>query len=68
MVDVFVVFSLRPRFLPPLPFYLVAVFQQLFLNYVTELAHDDVFARFGRRFTVAKWASDALQAGNGPLR
>jgi hypothetical protein len=38
------------------------VCKQLLLNYVTELGHLDLFARFGRRFLIARWASDSLQA------
>ena len=35
---------------------------------VTELGHADAFARAGRRFLLARWASEALAAGNAPLR
>ena len=44
------------------------VFQQLLLNYVTDLAHADAFARLGRRFLVARWASDSLALGAPALR
>jgi hypothetical protein len=35
---------------------------------VTDLAYDDVFSRAGRRYIIGKWASDALQERNAPLR
>jgi len=35
---------------------------------VTELGHADAFARAGRCFLLARWASEALAAGNAPLR
>ena len=35
---------------------------------MTELGHADAFARAGRRFLLARWASEALAAGNAPLR
>jgi len=38
------------------------VCKQLLLNYVTELGHLDLFARSGRHFLIARWASESLQA------
>jgi len=43
------------------------VCKQLLLNYVTELGHLDLFARSGRHFLIARWASDSLQARNKDL-
>ena len=37
-----------------------AVFRQLLLNFVTEKAYDDTFARTGRRMLLARWSSDAV--------
>ena len=41
-----------------------AVMRQLALNFVTESAHDDSFARLARRFVLARWASDAWSKGD----
>lgn len=51
---------------PPLPpaALRAAVFRQLLLNFVTERAHDDAFARAGRRFLLARWAAEAASAGD----
>jgi hypothetical protein len=38
------------------------------LNYVTERAHDNIFARMARRFLIAKWSSAAMTARDVPLR
>ena len=43
------------------------VCKQLLLNYVTELGHLDLFARSGRHFLIARWASESLQARNRDL-
>jgi hypothetical protein len=47
---------------------LTAAFRQLLLNFVTERAFDDVFARVGRQFLVARWASEGLLLGDVPSR
>ena len=37
-----------------------AAFRQLLLNFVTERAFDDLFARAGRQFLIARWSSESL--------
>lgn len=42
----------------------MSAFRQLLLNFVTERAFDDLFARAGRQFLVARWSSESLVRGD----
>ena len=42
----------------------MSAFRQLLLNFVTERAFDDLFARAGRQFLIARWSSESLVRGD----
>jgi len=42
-------------------------FRQLFVNFITERAFDDLFARAGRQFLLGRWCSESLFHGDADM-
>lgn len=48
-------------------FFKYPAFRQLFVNFITERAFDDLFARAGRQFLLGRWCSESLFHGDADM-